>query len=158
MALDDWSWFCCTQGPGRGLFIFGVVMHELFGDVACPKCGKAGGVKVRTSRPVTEKFIEYYLRCKHCQEKMKAVWSFEGSIWPSKLWDEQKIRSEFKPWQVAEHIDEIHKVYIERASEAKANIARLKAELKAAKLEAEKVDQTFDLLLSIGLEYNFSET
>ncbi|MCD4502893.1 hypothetical protein LQR30_02140 [Chromobacterium piscinae] len=48
-----------------------------------------------------------------------------------------------------EHIEEIHKAYIGRAGEAKANIARL----KAAKLDAQQVETTYDLLLSIGSEY-----
>lgn len=50
-------------------------MQDLFGDMACPKCGKAEGAKIRTSRKVTKNYIEYYLRCNHCDKKLKAAYS-----------------------------------------------------------------------------------
>ncbi|MGC0155280.1 ogr/Delta-like zinc finger family protein [Chromobacterium vaccinii] len=127
-------------------------MAGAFSFVVCPKCGEKGTAKVRSSRQITKNFTEYYLRCSHCDGKIKGFYSVESHIWPSKLWDEDKIRSEFKPWQVVENIFEIHQAYKARTKDAKAEIARLKTALKAAKDEVENIERTYNLLLDIGHE------
>ncbi|WP_158301019.1 ogr/Delta-like zinc finger family protein [Chromobacterium sp. ATCC 53434] len=132
-----------------GAFLFEGFM---FGDFGCPKCNSKGTIKVRTSRKVTNKYTEYYVRCKNCGDKGKAVFSIESSVWPSNFWTEEDIRREFKPWQVVEHIFEIKSIYEERSEGTKAKIARLNAELKAAKAEAIKIERTYDLLLDIAHE------
>ncbi|MDE1715911.1 hypothetical protein PWG14_25950, partial [Chromobacterium amazonense] len=150
MALDGCSWFCCTQGPGRGLFILGFVMSSYFADYQCPKCGQVGKIIIRTSQKITNSTKLYYIKCKQCNYRNSLKESDEDLIWPAPSSDESEIREIFKPWVVRKNCKEIKEEFRCRMNKANAEIKTLQKQYSAVMKEIRDIKEVYDILLDIG--------
>ncbi|MDE1716008.1 hypothetical protein [Chromobacterium amazonense] len=116
----------------------------------CPDCG--GFYKIRTSRKIIEKFIEYYTSCEKCGTKRKFVRRFEGVVWPSPKMNEKDVRKKYSPAQVRAAMQEINFIYHDKKQLMTEELDKLELQVKQLRKKLKSHQKEYDLLMAIAAE------
>ncbi|MBX9346110.1 hypothetical protein K5M36_03325 [Chromobacterium vaccinii] len=153
MALDGWNCFCRTQGPGGGLLFWLKECMAFLGKFSwcpCPKCG--GFYKVRTSRKVIARYIEYYTYCGKCGSKRKFTRRFEDVVWPSPDMSEKAVREKYSAAHVRSAMDEVQFTYHDKKQLLSEELEKLERQVKFFKEKLKSHQKEYDLLMAIAAD------
>ncbi|WP_144410327.1 hypothetical protein [Chromobacterium vaccinii] len=116
----------------------------------CPACG--GFYKIRTSRKIIARYVEYYTSCQKCGGKKKFVRRFEESVWPSIGMTEKEVRHKYSPAQVRAALEEIDFIYHDKKQLMSDELAKLENQAKLFRERLKSHQKEYDLLMAIAAD------